>query len=154
LLEQRNKASNIAVGDRFIYRATDDALGKDAIISHGEKLRQFRRVELVENQPVLLSEAIDLAGAYDVTIQTDPPLKLKFAVQADPRESRLDPLSDSQLAQLGAVATIVHWQPDTPWLQSNPSTAGGWEIWRVLAYAALAVAVVETVLGQLFSEPK
>ena len=154
LLEQRNKASNIAVGDRFIYRATDDALGKDAIISHGEKLRQFRRVELVENQPVLSSEAIDLAGAYDVTIQTDPPLKLKFAVQADPRESRLDPVSDSQLAQLGAVATIVHWQPDTPWLQSNPSTAGGWEIWRVLAYAALAVAVVETVLGQLFSEPK
>jgi len=51
LLEQRNKASNIAVGDRFVYRATEDALGKDASITHGETLRQFRRVELVENQP-------------------------------------------------------------------------------------------------------
>ena len=154
LLEQRNKASNIAVGDRFVYRATEEALGKDAIITHGEKFRQFRRVELVENQPVLSSEAIDRAGAYDVTVQTDPPLKLKFAVQADPRESRLDPLSDGQLAQLSTVATIVHWQPDTPWLQSQPSGTGGWEIWRILAYAALAVAVVETVLGQLFSDPK
>ena len=154
LLEQRNKASNIAVGDRFVYRATEDALGKDASITHGETLRQFRRVELVENQPVLSSEDIDLAGAYDVTVQTDPPLKLKFAAQADPRESRLDVVSDGQLTQLGAVATIVRWQADTPWLQSNPGLAGGWEIWRVLAYVALAVAVAETVLGQLFSESK
>jgi Aerotolerance regulator N-terminal/von Willebrand factor type A domain/CARDB len=154
LLEQRNKASNIAVGDRFVYRVTDDALGKDAIITNAEKFRQFRRVEPVENQPVLSSEAIDLAGAYDVTVQTDPPLKLKFAAQADPRESRLDALSEGQLAQLGEIATIVHWQPDTPWLQSNPGAAAGWEIWRVLVYVALALAVVEMVVGQLFSEPK
>ena len=154
LLEQRNKANNIAIGDRFVYRATEEALGKDAIITHGDKLRQFRRVELVENQPVLSSEEIDLAGAYDVTVQTDPPLKLKFAAQADPRESRLDALSDGQLAQLSTVATIVHWQSDTPWRQNNPGTTGGWEIWRVLAYMALAVGAIETVLGQLFSEPK
>jgi len=89
-----------------------------------------------------------------VTIQIDPPLKLKFAAQADPRESRLDPLSDGQLAQLGTVATVVRWQPDTPWLQSNPGAAAGWEIWRVLAYVALAVGAAETVLSQLFSEPK
>ena len=154
VLEQQNKAINIAVGDRFVYRTTEDALGKDALITHGEKLRQYRRVELVENRPVLLSEVIDLAGAYDVTIQTEPPVKLKFAAQTDPRESRLDLLAEGQLAQFSSVATVVRWQPDLAWKQAGPATVGGWEIWRVLAWIALAVAVVETILGQVFSESK
>ena len=154
LLEQRNKAINIAVGDRFVYRTTEDALGKDALITHGEKSRQYRRVELVEGHPVLLSDDIDLAGAYDVTIQTEPPVRLKFAAQADPRESRLDPLTEGQLAQFGSVATVVRWQPELVWKQSGPANTGGWEIWRALAWIALAVAVTETVLGQFFSESK
>ena len=154
LLEQRNKALNIAVGDRFTLRTSEETLGKDALITHGEKLRQYRRIELVENQPVLQSEEIDLAGTYEVTIQTEPPVKLKFAAQADPRESRLDALTEGQLTQLGSVATVVHWQPELAWKQSGPANTGSWEIWRVLAWIALVVAVTETVLGQIFSEPK
>ena len=154
LLEQRNKAINIPVGDRFVYRMTEEALGKDAIITGGEKFRQDRRVELVEGQPVLLSEAMDRAGAYDVTIQTEPPIKLKFATQADPRESQLDALTEGELAQFNSIATVVHWQPDTPWKQSGPAPASGSEIWRVLAWIALIVATAETVLGQTFSDPK
>ena len=95
-----------------------------------------------------------MAGTYEVTIQTEPPVKLKFAAQADPRESRLDALTEGQLTQLGSVATVVHWQPELAWKQSGPANTGSWDIWRVLAWIALVVAVTETVLGQIFSEPK
>ena len=154
LLAQRNKAINIPVGDRFVYRIPDEVVGRDASLTHGEKWQQSLRVERVDDQPVWTSGEIDWAGAYDLTLPTDPPRRLKFAAQADPRESRLDPLTAGQLAQLGSVATIVRWQPDTAWKQGGPAATGGGEIWRVLVWLALALAVVELALGQFFSEPK
>ena len=154
LVEQRQKALNIAVGDRLIYRTSEAALGKEVRITHGETWRESLRVELIDNQPMVISEPVDWAGAYDVTIQTDPPRQLKFAAQSDPAESQLEGLTAAQLARLSSVATIVRWQPESAWKQTGAANQGGWEIWRVLAWLALAVAVTELVVGQLFSEPK
>lgn len=154
LLEQRHKAFNIAVGDRFVYRTTEAALGKEVRITHGDQWQQSPGIELVDDQPVLTSDPIELAGAYDVLIATDPPLHLQFAAQADARESQLDALTDAQLDPLSSVATVVHWQRDTAWKQTADGHPGDWEIWRVLAWLALGVAVIELTVGQLCSEPK
>jgi hypothetical protein len=153
LQQQKQAALTIPVGDRFFYRMPEETLHQDAFIQFGGEPRQLARVDLVDGRPALTTEEVDRAGAYSVTVVSEPPVRLQFAAQPDPRESAVDVLTDAELAQLANVAHVVTWQAEASWKQTVRQD-GGREIWRALLWAALAVAVVETILGQRFSEPK
>ena len=113
--------------------------------------RITRAILLIRGQKVLLDT--DLAGLYDAKI-ADPTLTMKFAAQSDPGESSLDELSPAQLKTLKDVANVVVWTPNMSLKSLAEKGRTGLEFWLPIIIACLALAGVETFLGQWFSRSK
>ncbi len=153
LVTRRDEGLNIPVGSPFIYSAPADWLYKDVVVSRaGAPETATTRVELSGGQPLLRYEDTDHAGAYDVTIETEPPVKMQFAAQADPAESNLDPVPDMELKTLGPGTEVIHWDAGS---RAAPGwTENGREIWALFAALALAAACFESYLAGRFSAAK
>ena len=144
------------VGERFARRVAPDFADRQAIITkpvHAEATRDLKRVELVENWPVIQYAQTDWAGIYEATV-SDPQLKLKFAAQADAAESGMEELSPAQLQTIRGVAQVINWAPNLSLRNLVEKERSGMEFWLPIALLALLVAAVETFLGQLFSRSK
>ena len=118
-----------------------------------EVLRDLRRIELAGGWPAVQYDQTSLAGLYEASVG-EPPLKLKFAAQADPAESALDELSPAQLATLREVAQVVTWSPDLSLRSLVERGRTGVEFWLPVLLACLLLAATETFLGQWFSRSK
>jgi hypothetical protein len=159
LVERQEEGLNLRVGQKFSYAVSNDLLNRDVSVSvpgQADPARVVGQVTLVDGQPKVQFNDTDEAGAYHVSIATDPPTLLTFAAQSDPVESNLTPLSAEQLKALGAVADVIKWTPDardslTPRLTS---ARVGYELWLPLMVAALIVATSETFLAQVFTQSK
>jgi hypothetical protein len=157
LVTRRDDALNIPVGGAFNYPAQPDWLYKDMTVTPpgaapggGEK----SKVGLIAGAPLLHYDDTDHAGAYQVDIAAEPPVKMSFAAQTDPGESKLDPLSDTELKTLGPGTEVIHWDPRTDMRQALGLGANSREFWTYLAAFALAVACCETFLAGRFSASK
>jgi hypothetical protein len=103
--------------------------------------------------PSVLFDQTDLAGVYDAVVG-DPPLRLKFAAQADPAESGLDELSAAQLATLRDVATVMAWSPGLSLKGLVEKARTGVEFWLPILVVCLLLAGLETFLAQWFSRSR
>ena len=63
----------------------------------------------------------------------------------------LKSLSAADLATLAPVAQIVRWTPTTDLRGQMQRERTGTELWQLLALAAVALIVADTVLGNRFS---
>ncbi len=155
ILQRQDEQLNIPVGGKFAFVCDADLLGKDAtVLKPGGKkdASSLRRIAMVNGLPTLEFDDTDTAGAYDVSVAGDTPLRLTFAAQANPAESKLDEWP--QIESLAPAAEIVHWTPQTNLRAKLASDAGGAEFWKLFALLALATACTETVLADVFSKPK
>jgi len=155
IVSRQDEGLNLRVGERFIRRVAPEFLDKDVTFFPPRQttVRDLRRVEMSGGQPVVQFEQTDLAGLYDAKI-ADPALALKFAVQSDPGESSLDELSPAQLATLKDVASVIAWTPNLSLKGLAEKSRTGLEFWLPIIIACLALAGVETFLGQWFSRSK
>ena len=116
------------------------------------RARQSRRVELVDRDPVLSFEDTDVAGAYELALPDQPPIK--FAVQGDPAESDLRSIDSDQQKVLASAADVIEQSGATELAMSIEHRRVGKELWIPLTVAVLALAVSETLLAFWFSKPK
>ncbi|HXG48954.1 MAG TPA: BatA domain-containing protein [Methylomirabilota bacterium] len=153
---RQDEGLNLRVGDKFRWRLGPEFLGRDATFlmpRQVEVMRDLRPIDLVAGQPLLQYDQTDRAGVYEVAI-TDPTFKLKFAAQADPRESSLEELSPAQLAPLRHTANVVSWTPDLSLRTLMQKGRSGLELWVPVAVICLLVALLEIALGQWFSRSR
>jgi hypothetical protein len=155
IVQRQDEGLNIRVGDKFVRRVPAENLDKDATFFPPRQttVRELRRVELVNGWPTVQFEHTELAGVYDAKVG-EAGAVLKFAAQSDASESSLDELSPAQLATLKNVANVVPWTPNLSLRGMMERGRTGMEFWVPILLACLAIAAVETFLGQWFSRSK
>jgi hypothetical protein len=155
IVSRQDEGLNIRVGEKFARRVAPEFLDKDVTFFPPRQttVRDLRRVEMVHGWPAVQFEQTDLAGLYDAKI-AEPALVMKFAAQSDPGESSLDELSPAQLNTLKDVANVVNWTPNMSLKGLVEQGRTGLEFWLPILIACLALAAVETFLGQWFSRSK
>jgi len=156
LVQRQDEGLNLQVGEPFRRRLKPEFLGKDATFvqpRQTEAVGDLRRVELVDAWPRLEYDETDFAGLYGVNI-ADPPLEMRFAAQADGRESSLDRLSEAQRSTLGEVANVIDWSPGMALRDQVEQQRSGLEFWLPIMVLVTLMALVETFLGQWFSRSK
>lgn len=101
----------------------------------------------------------DRAGLYELSVETDgaddsaDPLERRhdvFAVNVRPRESDLRRITEEELQRLFPGFEFAYQRGGTR-RERAADTAEAGELWRALAYALLAMALLESVLAHLFS---
>jgi hypothetical protein len=157
IVQRQDEQMNLLAGQKFSYAAPTDLLGRDAMVATPTdapgKSKQSRRVELVNHEPLLTFDETDVAGAYDVKIGDNPPMK--FAVAFDPVESDLRPLEPQQMKLLTDARVDVIELDKTPSLaQTIEQRRVGKELWLLLAVTVVVLAVSETLMAAWFSRPK
>jgi hypothetical protein len=156
LVTRRDDALNIPVGAPFTYPASPDWLYEQMTVTQpgaapGSGARSS--VGLIDGVPLLRYEETDHAGVYDVAIDAEPPVRMQFAAQPDPEQSRLDAVPDEELETLAPGTQVIHWSPETD-MRREPQGGDGREFWTVFAALALGVACCETFLAGRFSAAK
>lgn len=155
ILDRAGARLNIPVGGVFRWVCDPDWTNKDALITTpGEKEASLRRINMVDGTPTLRFDETERAGAYGVSVKSDPPGVLKFAAQFNPEESNLAGLAPSQLASLAAAAKVIHWEPGARLGEGTAGGGGGRELWTALIILLLAAACAESLLGAFFSESR
>jgi len=100
----------------------------------------------------------DRAGLYELTIDADDggggdPLERRqdfFAVNVRPRESDLRRVTEEELRRVFGGFEFRYQRGDARRIETAKTAEAG-ELWRALAYALLAMALLESVLAHLFS---
>ncbi|MSU41364.1 MAG: VWA domain-containing protein [Pedosphaera sp.] len=103
----------------------------------------------------------DRAGVYQVrfeyqkgsAVEGQPPAPLRFAAQADTRESDLSPMTAQTRQGIAAHATVHDW-PKSALADDLRRDRVGAEFWLPLVLVALVLAALEIYLAQRFSQPK
>ncbi|HEY8667739.1 MAG TPA: hypothetical protein VIL86_13820, partial [Tepidisphaeraceae bacterium] len=163
IVERQDEGLNVRVGQKFVYRAAAEQLGKDAVVTRPGKEqgregeqggKDARKIEMQGSAPVLQFDETDLAGGYAAAIAAEPAMTVKFAAQADPAESSLEEISAEQLNQLREVADVIEWSPGMQIETAIETERVGAELWLPIAVAALVLASAETLLAHWFSRSK
>ncbi len=157
IVQRQDEGLNLRVGQKFSYTVSSNVLNKDVSVTipgDEQKPKIVGQVILKNGVPTVFYNDTDVAGSYLVSIASDPPTLLHFAAQADPTESDLTPLSNSQLITLGEAAEVLKWSPEMQLGVKLKTDRTGTEIWMPLLVLALMIAVVETFLAQRYSQPK
>jgi hypothetical protein len=156
IVQRQDEGLNVRVGGRFARRLSTELLEKEAALikpRRTERLRETRRIELVNGSPVLQYDQTDYAGVYEVKV-ADPAYELKFAAQPHPSESSMDELTLAQVNNLKTAANVVTWTPGFTLKGFAERDRTGFEFWLPIVIGALMVAGAETFLGQWFSREK
>jgi hypothetical protein len=158
IVQRQDEGLNVRVGQKFVFRAPAELLGRDArVMRPGQKddaARDSRRVELAAGWPLLQFEETDAGGAYEVSVAGDPPTTIRFAAQPDPRESSLEEIAAARETELGQSANVIAWTPGAALEGAIQKERVGTEYWRPLAILALLLAAAETWLAHWFSQSK
>src|SRR5687767_5903954 len=156
IVQRQDEGLNVRVGARFARRLNTELLEKEAALlkpRRTERLRETRRIELVNGSPVLQYDQTDYAGVYEVKV-ADPAYELKFAAQQHPSESSMDELTLAQVNNLKTAANVVAWTPGFTLKGFAERDRTGFEFWLPIVIGALMVPGAETFLGQWFSREK
>jgi len=160
IVSRQDDSLNVKVGERFAWRADNSLIGKEALVARpgasptDSSAVEPRRISLVNNIPLLTYDDTSYAGAYQVKVGGDEPSNIVFAAQPDADESRLEELAAGQVDDLAKVADVIKWQSTQNMAETIQKKRVGTELWKYLAFAALALATAETILAHFFSKPK
>ncbi|HEX4796993.1 MAG TPA: BatA domain-containing protein [Humisphaera sp.] len=138
--------TNFTAGEEIIYPLDEGQVVQNPLVTGPDQ-------SLVQ-QPLTIADQVlryphtPRAGKYTLTWKDAAGVEQSRALAAsfNPAESNLQPISESELANLLSPVspTFVHWGT----VQGNDSLAEhGREIWRNLIFAVLALAAIETVLA-------
>jgi len=157
IVQHKDEQFTLRAGARLTVHPPAEMIGRDAVITTPienppARARQSRRVELAERDPLLTFDDTDVAGAYEIALPDQPPIK--FAVQGDPAESDLRTIDPDQQKTLATVADVIEQNGMTELAMSIEHRRVGKELWIPLTIAVLALAMSETVLAFWFSKPK
>jgi hypothetical protein len=160
MVERQDEGLNIGVGQPFSYTVNNDFLRKDFTVSspgQTDSPRVVGQVILANGLPTVTYDDTDNAGAYRVSVATDPATILYFGALSDPKESNLTTLTDAQIKSLSASADVFKWSPGV--VEHSLTTKltdarTGKELWFPLLITALVVAALETFMAQLFNQSK
>lgn len=148
----------IKVGDPFIYRVSNDYLGKDVMVvppgATTNSPRQLSRVELLNELPAIQFNETDFSGVYQVSIAGETLNPIKFAAQSDAIESTLERLSKQQLDLIAQNAKVLRWKPGISINEEIQKSRFGIELWIPILIVVLLLAVIESALAQYFSKTK
>jgi hypothetical protein len=160
IVSRQDDSLNVKVGEGFSWRADNTLIGKEALITRPNAAAgdssavEPRRIGLVGNVPLLTYDDTSYAGAYQVKISGDEPSSLVFAAQPNADESRLEELAGGQVDDLAKVADVIKLQASQNMVDTIQKKRVGTELWKYLAFAALALATAETILAHFFSKAK
>lgn len=157
ILNRQNERLNIAAGAKFQFVCDPELVGKEANIVKPDGKKDaggLRRITVVNGLPMLQFDETDTAGAYSVEFKDNPSASVKFAVQSDPRESKLEELPQAQLDALSPPAQVIRWTPEVNLGNAIEKGRTGTEFWVLLTLLALAVAATETVVADIFSKSR
>ena len=157
LIGRQDERLNLSVGTRFSSEMPADLAEKSARITRpGDAPEQgtATSIRIVDSTPTLSFAETDHAGAYAVRTGDDATPVMRFAVQSDPGESRLDSLSPAELKALESVVQITRSATGMNLRQALTDQRNGAELWLPLAWIVLGVAISETVLGNRWSRSK
>lgn len=159
IVQRQDEAVNVRAGQRFVFRAPGEWLGRDVTIEppgegrDGAAARpQTARVELLDGQPQLAFDETDVAGVYTITVPDAP--TMQFAAAGRPEESTLELLSEEQVRQLATSATVSRFGKSEPIAAMLERARVGTELWLPLVLVVIALAVAESLLAHRFSRPK
>lgn len=160
IVSRQDDSLNVKVGEGFSWRADTNLIGKEALVTRpgaaatDSSAVEPRRIGLVGSVPLLTYDDTSYAGAYQVKVGGDEPTSLVFAAQPDANESNLAELSGGQVDDLAKVADVTKWQASQNMVDAIQKKRVGTELWKYLAFAALALATAETILAHFFSKAK
>ena len=161
IVSRQDDGLNVGAGSPFTFHPNAQYLNQDATIirpgdsSDANAPHDVRPVQLIGSEPTVTDEQTDTAGGYGMTFGDGT--SLRFAVQSDPNESKLDPLTPDQQRELASVARITDSAggidtADTTQAQSAHSSLGEW--WPKFAIATIVLAVIEMTCAWWFSRAK
>ncbi|HEY3898632.1 MAG TPA: BatA domain-containing protein [Chthoniobacter sp.] len=157
LLTRQEENLNLRVGAPLRAVVDAELIGKDVMVSApGGKgsAAGLQRIASVGGVPLLQFAGTDRAGIYEVHQGDDATPLLRFAAQADPAESNLQELSAQDWKTFDGIAQVVHWTPQTNFRGELQRERTGNECWMALVILVLIGAVVETTMGNRWSESR
>ncbi len=155
IVEKRDEALNLTVGQRFIYPTVIEALGKEAEITYLNEegaLPDSRRIELVNGIATVVADPTERAGTYEAKIGDQPPVL--FAAQTDASESNLELITKDSQDQLAKSANVMSCRVDTDLAANLKQEQTGTELVFPLAVLLLMLAATESGLAMWFSRSK
>lgn len=156
ITQHQDRDANLPVGQPYQRRMNAELIGQDVTVVnpiHEGDERDLEKIEMVNGNPAVVYANTDQNGLYQVSLD-DPPTYLKFAAQADPKESSLAELMEADLEEIRRVASVTRWGPMVDLRQAVEQQRVGAEFWLPLAILVLLVAGAETFLAQYFSRSK
>jgi hypothetical protein len=165
LITRQEENLNLRVGAPLRAAIDSSLIGKDVMVKPPASLApaksgsagsagDLRRIVAVNGTPLLQFTATDRAGVYEVRQGDDAIPLLRFAAQADPAESDLQDLSVQDWKIFDGVAQLFHWTPETNLRAQLQRERTGNEFWMAFMLIALVAAVVETALGNRWSQSR
>jgi hypothetical protein len=157
LLTRQEENLNLRVGAPLRAVVGTELIGKDVMVSSpggNGSAAGLQRIASVNGVPLLQFGGTDRAGVYDVHQGDDATPLLRFAAQADPAESNLQELSAQDWKTFDGVAQVIHWSPQTNFRGELQRERTGNEFWMAIVVLVLIGAVVETTMGNRWSESR
>lgn len=156
ILSRQEQYLNLRVGQKLTWRVGEDLIGRDMMVARpgDDKRRDSLKVELLNGYPTVQYTQTDVAGLYSATVNGEMAPNLRFAVQCDAAESRMEVIGKEQADALGTVASVDQWIPGMALQDKLKSARTGSEIWFPIAVLAALVAGLETYLAFRFSQTK
>jgi hypothetical protein len=157
LLTRQEENLNLRVGAPLRAVVDAELIGKDVMVSQAggkSSAAGLQRIASVNGVPLLQFGGTDRAGIYEVHQGDDATPLLRFAAQADPAESNLQELSAQDWKAFDGVAQVIHWTPQTNFRAELQRERTGNEFWMAIVILVLIGAVVETTMGNRWSESR
>jgi len=165
LVTRQEEQLNVRVGAPLRAVVDAELIGKDVMVSSPTDSGQtkggrqgsaagLQRIASVNGVPLLQFTATERAGVYEARQGDDATPLLRFAAQADPAESNLQELSAQDWKTFDGVAQVFHWSPGTNLRGELQRERTGNEFWMAIILVALVAAVVETTLGNRWSQSR
>jgi hypothetical protein len=152
LMEGSDSSMNVDVGGMVALKVPADFLGREVTVHTPQG--ETHSVEIVMQGAAAEFQFRETArmGGYLARGEGNPVLELRFAVQADPQESRVEEASPEALAVLGGDKVELGSGDSLGEQVRSRRTAA--EFWRPLLIAVLLIAAVESILSRVFSRSK
>ncbi len=153
--EGSNDSLDLAPGEPFSSRVSEDLLGSDFLVQVPDQStppRAAGKVNRIDGRATVQFRGTDEAGPYHLLAADTDRSFAAFAVQMDPRESDLKTadLADLENADSGAIAAGEPTEIGTP-TATAASPGKRRELWIPLIWLAAIVALAEMIAAHRFS---
>lgn len=158
LVARQADALNLNVGQAQTLAFPPEALDRSATLElvgrEDVSYRDVRPVELFGDRILLRTPPLNLAGGYLASVQGEPPVERRFAVQQNPIESSQNYLEAADYAALEASVRLIRDTETDPIEARIRTLRSGAELSRGFLIAVLLLLLAESVLAHRFSRSR